>query len=117
MSSMHGKVYGVFTGNLMRSRMNSIERNRYDEAWGLDYGEPSTIDLFYHADKSDSKIRKLFKGGSHNPSRTEKDEYPMSLKRVLKYQQQLSQDKVLLNIRMKTGKPFSINIVSGVILR
>ena len=38
-------VYGAFTVNLMRSRMNPNERAEHDAAWGLDFGDPNLIEL------------------------------------------------------------------------
>lgn len=45
--SIYSKAYGGFTVNLMRSQMAEEERKEHDEAWGLDFGNPSTIDLMY----------------------------------------------------------------------
>ena len=40
-----GKVYGAYTVNLMRSRMDKRERKEHDAAWGLDFGDPDQIRL------------------------------------------------------------------------
>lgn len=40
-----GHVYGGFTIDVMRSHMDEAERAEHDEAWGLDFGEPGTIEL------------------------------------------------------------------------
>jgi uncharacterized protein len=40
-----GKAYGAYTVNLMRSRMGKKERQEHDSAWGLDFGDPTTIRL------------------------------------------------------------------------
>ncbi len=45
--SIYGKAYGGFTVNLMRSQMAIEERKEHDKAWGLDFGDPNTIDLIY----------------------------------------------------------------------
>jgi uncharacterized protein len=36
-------AFGGFTVNLMRSKMDKEEREAHDEAWGLEFGDPSKI--------------------------------------------------------------------------
>jgi len=43
MMTRSGKAYGGYTVNLMRSRMSDSERAAHDQAWGLDFGDPSEI--------------------------------------------------------------------------
>ena len=45
MYAIHGRVYGAFTVNLMRSRMPPKERAKHDEAWGLDFGDPENVQV------------------------------------------------------------------------
>jgi uncharacterized protein YegJ (DUF2314 family) len=40
-----GEVYGAYTVNLIRSRMGKRERKEHDDAWGLNFGDPSRIRL------------------------------------------------------------------------
>jgi len=40
-----GEAYGAFTVNLIRSRMGEKEREEYDRAWGLKFGDPATVRL------------------------------------------------------------------------
>ena len=40
-----GRVFGAFTVDAMRSDMDPDERAGHDEAWGLDFGEPGSIEL------------------------------------------------------------------------
>lgn len=40
-----GKAYGGFTINLMRSQMSADEREVHDNAWGLDFGSPDSVEL------------------------------------------------------------------------
>lgn len=44
--SQNGRVYGGFTVAAIRNAMSSQERNEHDEAWGLDFPEPPSLDLF-----------------------------------------------------------------------
>ena len=40
-----GEVYGGFTIQVMRARMDPNERAAHDQAWGLDFGDPNDIAL------------------------------------------------------------------------
>lgn len=40
-----GEVYGGFTVDLMRSRMEKGERKQHDEAWGFNFGEVGIVNL------------------------------------------------------------------------
>jgi len=39
------KVYGAFTVHAIRSKMQEVERNQHDAAWGLNFGDYSNIAL------------------------------------------------------------------------
>jgi hypothetical protein len=41
--AISGEVYGAYTVNLLRSRMDPRERREHDRAWGLNFGDPDTI--------------------------------------------------------------------------
>src|SRR5262249_51459333 len=43
MYSIDDEVYGGYTVNLMRSRMKPRERREHDEAWGLNFGDPTKV--------------------------------------------------------------------------
>lgn len=43
MYAISSRVYGAYTVNLMRSRMNPAERQAHDGAWGMDFGDPGKI--------------------------------------------------------------------------
>ncbi|MBD3213292.1 MAG: DUF2314 domain-containing protein, partial [Candidatus Lokiarchaeota archaeon] len=53
MYSMHSQVYGAFTINLLRSRMNKKERESHDDAWGLKFADPyqEKITPYFEQDK------------------------------------------------------------------
>ena len=42
---LDGRVYGGFTVDALRSSMADDERARHDAAWGLDFGEPGSVEL------------------------------------------------------------------------
>ncbi|MFO0826178.1 MAG: DUF2314 domain-containing protein [Gemmataceae bacterium] len=54
MFAMSDRVYGAFTVNLMRFRMSEQERAGHDRAWGLDFGDPSTVRVPTTAKSGDS---------------------------------------------------------------
>lgn len=39
------QVYGGFTVDVLRSRMNKMERKMHDQAWGLDFGDVGVVNL------------------------------------------------------------------------
>jgi len=54
MYSINNNVYGAFTVNVLRSRMAKKELKEHDDAWGLDFGDPSNSNI--DADLSFSKF-------------------------------------------------------------
>ncbi len=44
---INGKVYGAFTVQLLRKSMDPAQRDAHDSAWGLDFGDPNTIEIVY----------------------------------------------------------------------
>lgn len=51
MFSIHGKVYGGFTIQVIRTMMNESERAEHDQAWGLDFGDPHKILVAYEQEE------------------------------------------------------------------
>lgn len=47
MFSTRDKIYGAYTIQLLRSRMNADELKAHDEAWGLNFGDPNDILVVY----------------------------------------------------------------------
>lgn len=45
MYALRGRAYGGFTVNAMRASMAPRDRKQHDEAWGLDFGDPASIQL------------------------------------------------------------------------
>ena len=50
-----GEVYGAYTVNLLRARMDKRERKEHDKAWGLKFGDPERIRVVAEQ-KSDAVI-------------------------------------------------------------
>ncbi|WP_372897942.1 DUF2314 domain-containing protein [Stieleria sp.] len=42
---INGVVYGGFTVQVIRSRMDAVERQRHDEAWELDFPPPESVNI------------------------------------------------------------------------
>ncbi len=47
----NGTVYGGFTIQEYRKTLNAVDRKKYDEAWGIDFGNPDEIFLVYDQKK------------------------------------------------------------------
>ncbi|PIQ26896.1 hypothetical protein COW36_15985 [bacterium (Candidatus Blackallbacteria) CG17_big_fil_post_rev_8_21_14_2_50_48_46] len=47
-----GKVYGGYSVNLMRSKMEPAQRQQHDEAWGFDFGDPDLIEITPYTDEN-----------------------------------------------------------------
>lgn len=73
MYAISGEVFGAYTVNLMRSRMKRQERQEHDEAWGLNFGDPSKIRVVYDANKGGGLLKSLF-----GKKQTEIPEHPLS---------------------------------------
>jgi uncharacterized protein YegJ (DUF2314 family) len=43
MYGISGEIYGAYTVNLMRSRMDKRQRKEHDTAWGMNFGDPKSI--------------------------------------------------------------------------
>jgi uncharacterized protein YegJ (DUF2314 family) len=84
MYAIGGEVYGAYTVNLMRSRMNKQERKNHDNAWGLDFGDPTKIRLVPQ------------KKNWFGKAKAEIEEHPMSLSMATVVEEQIAKDPSLL---------------------
>lgn len=82
MYAIAGEVYGAFTVNLMRSRMSPKERREHDQAWGLQFGDPTK-----------ARVTPYDANGEH----------PMSLNMVASLKEQLAQTPSLLTSKDERG--------------
>lgn len=96
-----GDVYGGFTVNLMRSRMSGTERRAHDQAWGLNFGDPSNIRI-----KQEPKQKKILGIPIGKPAPTSGDEHPMSEPMAGKLKEQLAEDPSLIPWRDDDGWGF-----------
>src|SRR5262249_4496653 len=79
------RVYGGYTVQAFRARMGSAERREHDQAWGLDFGDPSRVKVFLES-RSGSVVRALF-----GKTRSASDEHPMSGNMAASLREQLAQ--------------------------
>jgi len=83
-----GKVYGGFTVDLMRSRLEPSERREHDNAWGFDFGEVGVVNLvppehIGEPTKKQGFFSKLFGGAAKQEpqdyGKVAQHEHPMSV--------------------------------------
>lgn len=95
MMTADGMAYGAYTVNLMRAAMGGRERREHDQAWGLDFGDPSEIrtEIFRDGEKKQGFFGRLF-GGRQSASTTTAEfrEHPMCLAMLQKIESQLQED-------------------------
>lgn len=87
-----GNVFGAYTVNLMRSRMDPRERAGHDQAWGLNFGDPKQIQVV-PAKKGTGLLAGWFGGKSEPVS----DEHPMSENMAPELAKQLAANPGLVN--------------------
>ncbi|HEX5443318.1 MAG TPA: DUF2314 domain-containing protein [Pirellulales bacterium] len=55
-----GQVFGAHTVNLQRSRMGRQQRQEHDDAWGLNFGDPTKIRVAREVNENDGRLKKWF---------------------------------------------------------
>lgn len=80
-----GDVYGAFTVNVLRSRMDRRERREHDDAWGLNFGDPRKIRVVPQA-------KNWFDG--ENPLQ---QEHPMSVSMAPELKREVRSNPSLMN--------------------
>jgi len=96
MMTADGRAYGGFTVNLMRSRMAGKERQQHDQAWGLDFGDPSDVqvEIQRQAKPKTGLIAGLFGSASRQQtSPTAFSDHPMCVNMIPKIEAQLHADR------------------------
>jgi uncharacterized protein YegJ (DUF2314 family) len=92
------KAYGAYTVNLMRSRMGARERKAHDQAWGLDFGDPSEIRIERWREEGGRRglLSKMFGGKSAAPAPAPEPggfvDHPMCVNMLPKFEAQLRED-------------------------
>lgn len=93
MMTCGGRVYGGHTVNLMRARMDRSARAQHDQAWGLDFGDPSDIQIEIHRQPKPKKglFAGLFGKATSEASEAFSD-HPMCKNMMPKVEAQLKAD-------------------------
>lgn len=110
MYAIGGRVFGGFTVNAMRADMGRAERAKHDAAWGLDFGDPSNIQLVqsgeHPAKSSGGFFSKLFGGAKSSAPAAPVDlnaEHPMALNMAESLEKFLTQDPSNTNAKDDRG--------------
>lgn len=100
MYAIGDRAYGGFTIHLLRSRMSAAERKEHDQAWGLEFGDPSCVHVvppewFAGEQPKGGFFKRLFnRGGPSPPSAAELEatEHPMAGNMADSLREHLSSD-------------------------
>ena len=88
MYSIYGQVYGAYTVNMLRSRMDYDEQQEHDEAWGLEFGDPRRVRIV-----PDDYISE---GSTTSPSDVGSYEHPMAVNMLDSLEQFVTNDPSVL---------------------
>lgn len=92
-----GQVYGGYTVQAMRARMGAGERRDHDQAWGLNFGDPSTVKVFFRPGRG-GLLKGLFGKGSPDT-----DEHPMSAGMAVRLRQELGRVPTMVTAQDERG--------------
>lgn len=92
MYAISGEVFGAYTVNLVRSRMGRRELQEHDEAWGLNFGDPTNIRVIPDPNKGKGLLKNWF-----GKREADTGEHPMSINMASSLSDQLKQDPSLLS--------------------
>lgn len=104
MYAIYGKVYGAYTVNVMRAQMPRGERSAHDNAWGLDFGDPQTVEIFYK-DQPKKSLFSFFQKSEPLVSDAElmNQEHPMCINMAEGYGEQLQESREVLSQKDEHG--------------
>jgi ankyrin repeat protein len=101
MYAISGEVFGAHTVNLLRSRMGRRERQEHDNAWGLNFGDPTKIRVVPEPNKGGGFLKNLF-----GKRQADTQEHPMSEGMAAKLKEQLQTDPSLVTAKDDQGRTF-----------
>jgi uncharacterized protein YegJ (DUF2314 family) len=101
MYAISGEVFGAYTVNLIRSRMERQERQAHDKAWGLNFGDPTKIRVVPEANKGGGFLKNWF---GKQPADIQ--EHPMSENMASSLKDQLAKDPSLVSAKDERGWTF-----------
>jgi uncharacterized protein len=96
-----GEVFGAHTVNLLRSRMNSRERQEHDNAWGLNFGDPTKIRVAPEPNKEGGFLKNWF-----GKKQVASEEHPMSEAMATSLKEQLAKNPSMLTTKDERGWTF-----------
>lgn len=103
MMTADGRAYGGYTVNLMRAGMNPRDRKNHDDAWGLDFGDPSAVKVEIERQQNQKPkggfFSSLFGGGGSKEAAAPIGfhDHPMCINMLPKIEAQLQSDASLAN--------------------
>jgi uncharacterized protein len=98
MYAISGEVFGAYTVNLMRSRMDPTERKQHDDAWGLTFGDPKKIRVAPEPKKGGGFLKSWF-----GQKQADLDEHPMSEAMAPELKKQLAKNPSMLEAKDDKG--------------
>jgi uncharacterized protein YegJ (DUF2314 family) len=98
MYAISGEVFGAYTVNLLRSRMGRQERQEHDEAWGLNFGDPTKIRVAPEPKKGGGLL-----AGWFGKKPTETQEHPMSENMAASLQAELAKNPAMISASDENG--------------
>jgi uncharacterized protein len=101
MYAISGEVFGAYTVNLLRSRMGRRERQEHDQAWGLNFGDPTKIRVAPEPGKGGGFLKGWFGNRQSNTG-----EHPMSEAMASKLKEQLAKNPSMVNGKDDRGWTF-----------
>ena len=98
MYAINGQVFGAYTVNLLRSRMGRRERREHDDAWGLNFGDPTRIRVAPEPKAGGGLLKSLF-----GKQQADTQEHPMSEAMASSLKDQLAKDLSLVSAKDERG--------------
>lgn len=106
MMTTDGRAYGGLTVNLMRAKMGNHERKQHDDAWGLEFGDPTTTRLEIKREETPKKgfFAGLFANRSNSGNQQDGfRDHPMCVNMLEKIEAQLKVDSAVANTSDNDG--------------
>jgi uncharacterized protein YegJ (DUF2314 family) len=101
MYAISGEVFGAYTVNLLRSRMGRQERQEHDNAWGLNFGDPTKIRVAPEPNKGGGLLKNWF-----GKRQADTQEHPMSEAMASSLKEQLANAPSLVSAKDERGWTF-----------
>lgn len=97
-----GQVFGAHTVQVLRSRMSPPERAQHDEAWGLEFGDPSKVRLV-PTPKSRGGLLKGWLGKREDEAAALAADHPMSINMAPSLREQIASDPSFMTSKDERG--------------